>query len=115
MKRILIIEDDKYSRIYFATALRKQGYECDVVSCTDKAYTFIESNIYNLILLDLFLPMHSGLGFLKEISEKYPKQSILVVTATNYKEIPFDFSKYTVLRKPVGINELTTAVERNMK
>lgn len=68
-KKILIVEDDQFIREMYGLLLRKQGYE--VMETPDGAAGLTEAQQggFDLILLDLMMPIMDGLTFLKKIKE----------------------------------------------
>lgn len=78
MKKILIIDDDPQFVDIINFELKKFGYSTDIASNQNQALNFLSQNIYNLILLDVFLPnKDQGLNLLK-----YFRQTVL------FDEIP---------------------------
>lgn len=68
-KKVLIVEDDQYIREMYGLILRKHGYE--VVETPDGAAGLTEAQRggFDLILLDLMMPIMDGLTFLKRLKE----------------------------------------------
>ena len=79
---ILIIEDDSTINSLLCGILKKSGYE--VESCTDglTGYNMALDKDYQLILMDLMLPMKSGEEILRALRE-VKKTPVIVLSAKN--------------------------------
>lgn len=70
MKKILVVEDDiKISKLIVDT-LKIGNYESQAVFDGTTAISYIESRLYDMVLLDLMLPKKSGFEVLREVKKK---------------------------------------------
>jgi CheY-like chemotaxis protein len=108
---ILIVEDDEDLRRLFRTALSLAGY--DVVEAGDglEALQRIEEAPPRLVVLDLMLPGFSGVTVRQELAAHALTRHIPVVVITG-THVPDDLDVDCVLRKPITVEELLTAVRR---
>lgn len=85
--KIMIIEDDPMVRMILEAFIGKVGNFNIVsqVSDIDEAQDFLEDNEVDLILLDVFLPLGSGIDLLKWIREKDIAVDAILITAENTK------------------------------
>lgn len=67
---ILVVEDDREINQLVSRYLQKEGYEIHSAFDGQEALGFIEHNTYNLIVLDLMLPVMDGFEVLRRIREK---------------------------------------------
>lgn len=80
---ILLVEDEKVLRDAYAILLSSQGgYSVQVASNGKDALDLLKNNSYDLILLDLMMPVLDGIGFLKDamLSEKAPNTRVIVLS-----------------------------------
>jgi DNA-binding response OmpR family regulator len=62
--------------------LEKEGYKVDTAEDGNKALTFLQKTVYDLILVDIHLPFQSGLELIKYLrSDLKMKTPVLVLTA----------------------------------
>lgn len=80
MKRILIIEDDKAIAELERDYLEISGFDTEIAMDGEVGLKLVESNEYDLILLDLMLPNIDGFELCREIRKKRDIP-ILMVTA----------------------------------
>jgi len=62
-----VVEDEKRMRDLVKMYLAKEGFEVDEAGDGNDALTKIESNYYDLIILDLMLPGTDGLSICREV------------------------------------------------
>lgn len=86
-QRILLVEDDKYTRELYEDLLKGEGY--DVTSAEDGEAGFekaIEGG-FDLILLDIIMPKKDGVSFLKLYQNSTPtKPNGKIVMLTNLND-----------------------------
>lgn len=115
MKTIMIIEDDAAIRDSLQELLESEGYNVILAEHGQVALSFLETNQkLDAILLDLSMPVMDGKTFLREITRLFPalgRLPIIIMTAAGPGEIPRDYAKERVLRKPLDVDELISKIE----
>lgn len=115
--KILIIEDDSDINDLLSEILSREGYEVTKAYSGSEGKLWINSNDYDLILLDLMLPGITGENLIEEI-RKIKVMPIIVISAKTSKE-----DKISVLRlgaddfiaKPFDIEEVIARVEAQLR
>jgi two-component system, OmpR family, response regulator len=79
--KILIVEDNLDLGIELKEYLSTSGYICKIVKNCETAFEEINSNDYDVILLDLGLPDGSGFDILKQIRKTNLKAAVVIITA----------------------------------
>lgn len=69
-KRILLIEDDQFTRELYEDFFKEAGYEVDSAPDGEVGVVKARNGGYDLILLDVMMPKLDGLGVLKALKEK---------------------------------------------
>lgn len=67
MRKILLVEDDTLLRETYLMILSTQPYVCDYAENGQVALDKCEKTEYDLILLDIMMPVMSGIEFLEHI------------------------------------------------
>lgn len=83
MKKILIIEDDKFLRELIAKKLSQEGFETLEAIDGQEGLKKIKEVRPDLILLDLILPGMDGFEILAKIKEEVSLSSIPVIILSN--------------------------------
>jgi two-component system response regulator PhoP len=85
--RVLIIEDEARLAENVARSLRESaGYAVDVALDGEEGAFMVESNPYDLVILDLMLPKLDGLAVLQRMRSGGSAVPVLVLTARDEKE-----------------------------
>lgn len=115
MKTIMIIEDDAAIRDSLQELLESEGYNVILAEHGQIALSHLENNKkLDAILLDLSMPVMDGKTFLREITRLFPslgKLPIIIMTAAGPGDIPRDYAKERILRKPLDVDELIAKIE----
>ncbi len=113
---IYLVEDDNSIRELVVYTLNNVGLEAKGFSCEKELMATMESEVPNLLLLDIMLPGTDGLEILKRFrrTPSYKKMPIIMLTAksTEYdKVIGFDLGADDYITKPFGMMELVARVK----
>lgn len=68
MRKLLLVEDDPSLREVYGLILSSQLYEFDVAVNGQDALEKCQNKTYDLILLDLMMPVLDGVGFLEKFT-----------------------------------------------
>ncbi len=94
-KLVLIVEDDPQLGKIYTDILTKSGYEARLASGAGLGLELIDSLKWDLLLLDIMLPIRDGISILKEMGEKQLKKGkIIMLTNLNNDNIIHDAFKY---------------------
>jgi two-component system KDP operon response regulator KdpE len=110
-RSILIVEDDHELRRMFRHALGLAGYAVNDTSDGIQALRIIEQHRPDLIVLDLGLPMLSGLDVQAEIAAHAQTRDILVVVVTGSSARLDGLAVECILRKPVSPDDVVAVVK----
>jgi len=114
VKRILIAEDNDNLRRIFSYAL-KADFDIQVAINGKFALDMIYANPPDLLVIDINMPVMSGLDVIRELKAHevpYPMKIVVVTgnaVAANYEEVA---KADLVLMKPVSIHDLNRLVKR---
>ena len=81
MAKILIIEDDFMIAESTETLLKYNHFEVDWVNNGIDGLKQLQQQSYDVVLLDLGLPMMDGMQVLKNIRQKFPQLPVLIISA----------------------------------
>ena len=117
MKKILIIEDDAKIRRFLQLELEHEGYQIDLAENGEEGLSKVQKLYYDVILLDLMLPLISG----EEVCKKIRTVSdvpIIVITAKddirNKVEL-LDMGADDYITKPFNIEELFARIRVSLR
>jgi len=79
-QRILVVDDDEYTRSLFAGLLGTKPCETDFACDAAEARRHFQTADFNLILMDQRLPDGNGLDLLREFRAQRPQQIAILIT-----------------------------------
>lgn len=90
MFHILVVDDDKNTRMYFQAVLEKNGYTSSIATDGEEALEILSREHVDLVVLDIMMPRMDGYEFTKTLREGDNNLPILMVSA---KQLPTDKNK----------------------
>jgi two-component system, OmpR family, alkaline phosphatase synthesis response regulator PhoP len=113
-KRILVVEDDPGMRSTLSLRLGSAGYQVDTAQDGVEGFEKATSEPFDLIILDLMLPVRSGLDVCREIRQAGLATPILMLTALNQttdKVVGLKIGADDYVTKPFKASELMARIE----
>jgi len=118
-KRILIIDDEPDVNIVLQSVLEQNGYRTDSYTDPVAAYKNFREGLYDLVILDIRMPVIDGFLLYQKIKVTDGKVMICFLTATEYFREEFrkrqgvgDFKQELFLRKPIENKELVHTIKK---
>ena len=90
MFHILVVDDDKHTRLLFRTVLESENYTVFTAENGVKALDVMESEHIDLVVLDIMMPELDGYEFTRLLRESNNTLPVLMVSA---KQLPSDKKK----------------------
>ena len=104
MKKILVAEDND-SNYILMTYILKKYYQYDRAKNGEEAVQMVEEGQYDIVLMDIKMPVMDGLEATKKIKETHPDLPIVALTANAFdsdRQLAFDAGCNDFLSKPVS-------------
>lgn len=119
-KRILVVDDEQLLLDLLTHLLSKFGYQVDQAIDSAQAAGKIKEEEYDLIFLDMKMPLMDGRGFYLKIKERFPHfaKRIVFLTGDIANQDTTQFIKGTGnfhLHKPFTIKEVRDLLEEFFK
>lgn len=118
MQRILLVEDEEQIRKIVTMNLELEGYEVVTSDNGKKALQLIDSQHFDLLLLDIMLPEVSGLQICEQVRLKNAEVGIIIVSAKDTASNRVEGLKVGAddyLTKPFNLEELLLRVKNVLK
>lgn len=112
--RVLLAEDSRRLRESLSRALARLGHAVDAAEDGEEAEMFARGSAYDVVVLDLLMPVRGGLAVLEGWRRKGNEVPVIILTALNAVEdrvrgLALGADDYVV--KPFAVEELLARME----
>ncbi|MCC3172502.1 response regulator transcription factor [Streptococcus sanguinis] len=107
--KILLAEDEQQLSRVLETAMTHEGYQVDTAFDGQEAVDLAKENAYDLMILDIMMPVKTGIEALKEIRQSGNTTHVIMLTAMSEvddKVTGLDAGADDYLTKPFSLKEL---------
>ena len=115
--RLLVVDDSDIERSALGHLLRQQEYEVDEAADGQAALLLLKKRAYDLLLLDLHLPVVDGFDVLAYLAKHMPDLPVIVLSGMPAEEIGDGLHRLPsgelppLLTKPVNPGQLMQIVD----
>ncbi|NQU49828.1 MAG: sigma-54-dependent Fis family transcriptional regulator [Planctomycetes bacterium] len=113
--KVLVVDDEKLSRLTTKQQLIAADYDADCVSDPFQALSRLENENWDLVLTDLRMSGMDGIEFLKRIKQEHPVVEVILMTAFGTVEtavMAMRWGATDYLTKPFKFQELDIRLKR---
>lgn len=110
---ILVVEDDENLRLALADNLRDEGYRVVVAASGAEAFSALEADAFDLVILDVMLPDTDGYAICDRVRASGVDAMVLMLTARTLEDDlvrGLDAGADDYLKKPYKLRELLARV-----
>ncbi len=111
--KILVVEDDKLVAQTLVSVLNNHNYTVEVANDGRAGWELIETFDYDLIILDVILPLVDGISLCRQVRSQGLKMPILLLTGCDRihdKAVGLDAGADDYLVKPFEVEELVARI-----
>ncbi len=115
---ILIVDDEPGIRELLGQILGDEGYETEAVSSGEEALQVLEKRLYDLILLDIWLPGLNGVEVLKRLNAGGNDVPVIVISGHASAEqavAAIQAGAHDFLEKPLSYDRVVVSVRNALK
>jgi DNA-binding response OmpR family regulator len=80
VKRILVVDDEEQIRDLLTRMLEHEGFSVDTAEDGEVGMGMLTGTSYDLIIIDMIMPVKDGLKLIMELVRDYPEQRILAIS-----------------------------------
>lgn len=116
--KILIAEDDQYTRLGLREVFKGEGYETVCAENGSEAYELYCSEKPDLLCLDIMMPLLNGYDLCKKIRKEDKRVPVIFISAKTEeidKVIGFELGADDYIIKPFGVREVLARVKAVLK
>ena len=114
MKKILIAEDND-SNFILMTYILKKYYQFERAKNGQEAVEKVEKDNFDIVLMDIKMPVMDGLEATKNIMEKHPDLPVVALTANAFdsdRQLAMEAGCDDFLSKPVSSDACLSTIKR---
>ena len=116
--RVLIVEDELRLRELLVDVLPEMGFAATAVRSAEEAARVMDADRFEIIMLDLQLPVMGGMDFFEWVRKQWPTTQVIIMTgfgdlASAQRAIRLDVVDF--IAKPFHLNDVEVALDRARK
>lgn len=119
MGKILIVDDEEVLQDVLSSLVRREGFEPLCARSGEEALQLLKENEPpDLMLLDLMLPVMSGMEVLKQVRREYPEIVVVIITAFSSIEGAIEAMRegaFDYIPKPFKNDEVLLTVNKGLE
>lgn len=112
--RILVVDDEKMTRMNLSHVLEKEGYDVEIAESGIQALEKIEKTAFDLVITDLKMDKVDGMMLLDSIKKASPVTEVIIITGYATVLTAVDAIKrgsFHFIAKPLKLDEVRTTVK----
>lgn len=112
---LLVVEDDSAVRTTLVTMLELEGYPVEAVASTADAMSRLRTNVYPIIISDIYIDDRSGLDVLESAKRSNPNCSVILMTARGSMETVMAATRggaFDYIAKPFDFDRILQTIRR---
>ncbi|MFP4317239.1 MAG: PAS domain S-box protein [Desulfovibrionales bacterium] len=116
-QRILLAEDNKVNALFISRVLKQRGHVVQVAENGQEALEILAADTFDLVLMDVQMPVMDGLEATRWIKSRYPALPVIGLTAYVREEEKQHFLAQGMdgfVPKPVDFEELEREITRTL-
>ncbi|HUR66260.1 MAG TPA: response regulator [Chitinophagaceae bacterium] len=113
--KILIVDDEADICFFLDLNLSKRGFRTSIFHTIEQAKDGVKALKPNILLIDNHLPDGKGIEFAKQVSNKYPRMKIIMITAHDSQQdrsLAFDAGVDYFVSKPFTLQQINEIVDK---
>ncbi len=115
-KSVLVVDDEQGYREMYVFIFQSQGIETTCVTNGQEAVEKIRERAYDLVIMDVHMPILSGPEAFKEIKKFRPDQKIIICSSSSdpthrAERDVINAGAYACLYKPVSLDEIEHIIQ----
>ncbi|MEM6722109.1 MAG: response regulator [Bacteroidota bacterium] len=116
-KKVLIVEDNRINQTVTKRILESEGVICSIAEDGEKAVRTVKQSTFDLILMDINMPVKNGFDATKHIREFNTTIPIIALTAVDIEEQKnqiFECGMNDIILKPYDIDQFKKTIATNL-
>ena len=115
LESILIVDDDVHITKILREELKSVGYDVEVINDSTEALSRLQNEYYDLVLLDIKMPLVDGFEILKDLRQReYPGRVIIMTAFADIENAMMarKLGANDFIAKPYDFDELLITIQK---
>jgi two-component system, OmpR family, phosphate regulon sensor histidine kinase PhoR len=115
---LLLADDEKVLRDGIQRILSREKYQITLAENGAQAWELLQKQPFDLVLLDIMMPVMNGMDVLEKVQALFPNQIVLIITGHATVEMAVEAMKrgaYDIITKPFTADQLRLVVRRALE
>ncbi len=111
--KILVVDDEPNICLLIKEILEDEGFLVDIANNGEKARDAFNKNIYELVLLDVWMPDVDGISLLREFINQKQETNFIMMSGHGTVDTAIQATKFgakAFLEKPISLNHLVETI-----
>jgi two-component system nitrogen regulation response regulator NtrX len=111
--KILVVDDEPNICLLIKEILEDEGFQVEIVNNGEKARDAFNKNIYELVLLDVWMPDVDGISLLREFINQKKETNFIMMSGHGTVDTAIQATKFgakAFLEKPISLNHLVETI-----
>ncbi|MDZ7762550.1 MAG: response regulator [Desulfovermiculus sp.] len=116
--KILLVDDEPSILKILQRIIKRVGGECVTASSAEEARQALQSESFDLLLSDLYLPGESGMDLIKWVQEHFPYIGVIMISGEDDAEVAvraLEMGAYGYIIKPFKVNEIVINISNALR
>jgi two-component system nitrogen regulation response regulator NtrX len=117
-RKILVIDDETSILDSLSGILSDEGFTTVCVDSAEKGLDQLRSEVFDLVLLDIWMPGMDGIEALKQIKEDYPELQVIMISGHGTIETAVQATKigaFDFIEKPLSYDKILLAIKNGLR
>ncbi len=113
-KHILLVDDEIDLTMTLSFILKRKGYTVDTANNGQEAIGKVKERLFDLVLLDIKMPLMNGLEIYKRIKQIKPETVVILMTAYAVEDLiqeALQEGAYGIIYKPLDIENVFALIQ----
>jgi len=118
VSNILVIDDEQGIRTVLKDVFEDENHQVFLAEDGFKGFRILETDLIDLVILDVWLPNMGGIDVLKRIKEEYPDIEVIIISGHANIKVAVEAVKlgaFDFLEKPLSLDKTITVAENALK
>jgi len=116
--KILLVDDESFVLNILRRIIKRFGSDCTTTSSAEEARDILQTESFDLLLCDLYLPGESGMDLIQWVQESFPHMGVIMISGEDDPDVAekaLEIGAYGYIIKPFKVNEIIINISNALR